>query len=375
MNIFIDNVDFWDDFEAMRYWSHPNTYSAAKRKEECYNYVMSSNYWGSRKMDGAWNMIIRDMEGNYHMRSRKAGVDGSYVDKAEWIPRIIRGLNIPNGSAVIGEIYLPNDEGSRKITSILNCLKEKCLKRQEERGYLHFYAFDIVAWNGRSLINSPFKDRIFKYLYKNFRECISTKYVEIADYKCGQDLWDTYEKILEDGGEGIVITQENTKYLCGKKQARTTVKMKKELTDTIDAFYDGNYKPAKRLYEGKFPENWLFWENTKTNERVNTNMYNEYANGGAWEPVSKAYYYGWAGSLSFSVMREGKPYHIGYISGVEDDVKRGVVEEPEKWLGRVAEINAMQTERIDGGFSLRHGRIIGWRTDKDMNECDYSQIS
>lgn len=374
MNIFIDNIDFWDEFEAMRYWSHPSTYSPIKRKQECVNYVMSGTYWGSRKMDGAWNMIVRDMDGKYHMRSRKAGVEGTYVDKVDWVPQIIKDMSIPNGSAIIGEIYLPNDEGSRKITSILNCLKEKCLQRQEERGYLHFYAFDIVAWNGRAIINLPFKERIFNYLYKNFKECVKGKYIEIADYKNGQELWDTYEQILEEGGEGIVITQENTKYLCGKKQARTTLKMKKELADTIDAFYDGNYRPAKRNYEGNFPENWMFWENAKTGEKVNKNMYVEYSNGAAWEPVTKPYFYGWAGSISFSVMKDGKPYHIGYINGIEDSIKRGVVEEPEKWNGQVAEINAMQTERIDGNFSLRHGRLIQWRTDKSAADCTFDQI-
>ena len=41
MNIIIDKIDFWDEFECMRYWSHPSTYSPIKRKQECYNYVMS----------------------------------------------------------------------------------------------------------------------------------------------------------------------------------------------------------------------------------------------------------------------------------------------------------------------------------------------
>lgn len=373
MNIYIDNTDVWDGFDAMKYWVHPKTYDARKKKEECKNYILSGAYWGSRKMDGAWNMIIRDMDGNYHMRSRTAGVDGSFTDKAEWVPQIIECLDMPNGSAVIGEIYLPNDEGSRKITSILNCLKEKCLQRQKERTYLHFYAFDIVAWDGKMITSLPFKDRIFKYLYKNFKSCVNGDYVEIAEYKNGQELWDMYGEILAAGGEGIVITQENTKYLCGKRQARSTIKLKKELTDTIDAFYDGDYKPAKKLSDTTRPEQWEYWLNEKTGEKVDTNKFFEQCNGEPWVPITKAYYFGWASAISFSVMKDGKPYHIGYISGITEEVKAGVVNNPEEWIGKVAELSAMEIENINGQYSLRHGKIVQWRT-KKKEDCDFSQI-
>ena len=39
MQIIIDKVDFWDSFEAMKYWSHPKTYDIAKKREEVYNYI------------------------------------------------------------------------------------------------------------------------------------------------------------------------------------------------------------------------------------------------------------------------------------------------------------------------------------------------
>lgn len=374
MQIIIDKVDFWDSFEAMKYWSHPKTYDIAKKREEAYNYIHSDLYYGSRKMDGAWNMIIRDMNGDYHMRSRTANVEGSYTDKAEWVPDIINGLNIPNGSAIIGEIYLPNNEGSRKVTSVLNCLKDKCLERQRAGGYLHFYAFDIVAWNGKSLINKEFKERIFNYLYTKFKECIKNDLIEVAEYKKGAELWTLYSDILAMGGEGIVITKETTKYLCGKRQARTTLKLKKELAQTIDCFYDGNYRPANKEYKGDKLEDWPYWVNQKTGEYSTKCMLSEYFRGETWEPVTKNYYYGWASAISISVMKDGKPYHLGYISGITDEIKEGVVKNPKEWIGRVCEINAMEIEHIDGRYSLRHGRIIAWRADKLAKDCTFDQI-
>ena len=125
MNIVINNVDFWDTFEPMKYWTPPKSYDMKKWQKEVREYMLSGIFCGSIKVDGFWCMIIKDNEGIFHMRSRTANVEKTYLDKAEWIPWIIKDLEkLPNGTVLIGEIYKPNDEGSRKITSILNCLKD-----------------------------------------------------------------------------------------------------------------------------------------------------------------------------------------------------------------------------------------------------------
>ena len=172
----------------------------------------------------------------------------------------------------------------------------------------------------------------------------------------------------------MVIQQKVAKYTCGKRTARLSIKIKKEIRQTIDAFLDGGYKLPTRLYNGKEIENWSYWENVKTGAKSNKNMFREYSAGGAWEPVTKAYYYGWAAAVSFSVMRDGKPFHIGYISGINEELRKGIVEESEKWKGKVAELSAMEVERLNGGFSLRHGKIVNWREDKKAEDCDFSQI-
>lgn len=377
MQIMIDGVDFWDTFEAMKYWSHPKSYDIKRKREEARNMVFSEQYLGARKMDGIWQMIIKDNDGNFHARSRTESVNGGYADKAEWIPDICEELkSIPNGTVLLGELYFPDNEGSRKVTSVFNCLKDKCLERQKKNGNLHFYVFDILAYNGKSLINIAFKTRIDHYLEHELLDIFkNSTYIEAAKYVIGEELWHLYNDVIAAGGEGIVITKENCKYLCGKRTARMTLKMKKELEETIDAFYDGNYREATREYSGKEVDSWQYWINTKTGEHANRCMYPEYLNGEAWEPVTKAFFYGWASAISFSVMKDGKPFHIGFISGITEDVRQGVVEHPEDWIGKVAELSAMEIERIDGGFSLRHGRILEWRSDKAKDDCLYSQIA
>lgn len=375
MEYIINNFDFWN-MDAMNYYSFTSAFKGdktAKARELCF----SGNYMGSRKMDGAWNLLIKDMDGNYHLRSRKAGVNGGFVDKAEWIPHICKELDdVPNGTVFVGEIYFPNNEGSRKITSVLNCLKDKCIDRQKNGEWLHYYIFDVIAYNGKSLISVDFEQRIHHYLnYELLDALIDLDYVEVASYYEGPELWELLATTLANGGEGVVITRKDCKYLCGKRTAWMTLKMKKELGDTVDAFIDGNYKPAKRLYIGKEIQTWPYWENTKTGQKYNTCQFEDYISGVPVEPVKQPYYFGWAGSISFSVMKDGKPYCIGWISNVPNEVKEGIIKNPEKWIGKVVELNAMELEHIDGHYSFRHCRIENWRSDKSPEDCSFDQIT
>ena len=368
--IIIDGFDF-TNLDAMKYYSFTAAFKGdkkAKARELC----LSGSYLGSRKMDGAWAMIIRDNSGNFHLRSRTESVNGGYADKAEWIPHICEELGvIPNGTVLLGEIYFPNNEGSRKITSVLNCLKDKCLERQKKNGWLHFYIFDTIAWNGKSLINTAFESRI-----KQINQIKSTEHIEIAQYVEGKELWDLFGDVIALGGEGIVITRKDCKYLPGKRTAWMTLKMKKELTDTIDAFLDGAYKPAAKGYTGKEIETWPYWMNRKTNEKVCECKYREYSYGELWEPITKAYYNDWASSVSFSVMRDGVPVRIGWISGITDQLKEEIVHAPEKWIHKVASLTAMEVMNINGEYTLRHGKIEKWRNgDKSYTDCSFDQIA
>jgi ATP-dependent DNA ligase len=375
-NIIIDGFNF-TEMESMKYWSHPKSYDIKKKKEESKYMCISGDYIGARKYDGAWNMLIKDNDGNFHLRSRTESVNGGYTDKAEWIPWITNELSwIPNGTVLIGEICFPNNEGSRKITSVLNCLKDKCIERQKKNGILNFYIFDILAYKNKSLINTPFETRIRTYLEYELADITNNnEYVFMANYKEGPELWDLYGQIIAEGGEGIVITRKDCKYLPGKRTARMTLKMKKEINETIDAFLDGDYKPATKDYKGKEIETWPYWYNVKTGEKTNICMFTEYTNGETWEPITKSWYYGWASAVSFSVMKENNPVHVAWISGITDELKRDIVEKNNELTGKVAELTAMEVEHIDGEYSLRHAKIVQWRTDKKAEDCDFSQIS
>lgn len=371
MEYFIDNVDF-ENLAAEKYWSFPKAYKGDV-KAETKNMVLSGNYLLSLKQDGHYFRFIKDMEGNMRLQGRSESVNGGFLDKLDHVPHLIPFFeSLPNGTCLLGEIYFPSKRGSRNVTTVMGCLTNKAIERQEKGERLHYYIFDVYAWNGKSLLNTKFEDRIEKYLNKIANTNIFP-YIEFAQYYSGETAWTKLEEYLSAGLEGMVATRRDAKVEPGKRTARKTLKIKMSLTDTIDAFYDGDYKPAKKFSDTTRPELWEYWLNEKTGEKVDTNKFFEQCNGEPWVPITKAYYFGWASAISFSVMKEGKPYHIGYISGITEEVKAGVVNNPEEWIGKVAELSAMEIENINGQYSLRHGKIVQWRT-KKKEDCDFSQI-
>lgn len=380
MSVIIDGIDF-ENLDAAKYWSFPSSYSAERRRELAKQYVMSGNYIGSRKYDGVWLMIIYDNNGEFYVRTRTKTVNGDYPNKAAWISHICEELtSLSKGTVLLGELYFPNNEGSRKVTSVFNCLKDKCLERQNKNGFLHFYCFDVLACKGKSLLDTPIEKRINHYLNYELLDVLRGDYIELADYKEGEELWDLYGKILAEGGEGIVIQKKSAKYIPGKRPAHDSVKLKKEIANTIDVFLTGEYKAPEKQYKGKTPlEQYPYWQNVKTGEIFTVNKFKEFISGGTYEPISRHFALGFAGSVQIAVMKDGVVTPVGYISGITDDIRKGIVINPEAYKGKVYELSCMEIEKTgisETGYSFRHAKFIGERTDgKRPEDCDFSQIS
>lgn len=374
---FIDNVDFVN-LEAEKYWSFPSGYKGDS-KTEAKNMIFSGDYLGSRKMDGHYFRFIKDEDGNMILQSRTKSVNGTYLNKIDWVPQLHAFFNeLPNGTCLLGELYFPNNEGSKKVTTVMGCLVDKARVRQEKGEKLHYYIFDVWAFNNESLLKLMIEDRIF--ILDSLHNDSYSKYtpesidcLDFAFYYKGEKLWEELQTILYEGGEGIVITKSGSTPEPGKRTARKTLKIKKEIEHEIDCFLTGAYKPATRLYSGKEIKTWSFWENVKTNEKFNLPLYNEYCEGRTIEPITKGYFYDWAGAVEIGVVDDNNNIiPIGWISGVSDEIKCSIVEEDSSLIKKVVKVTAMEIDDESG--SLRHAKIVEWRDDKDWKDCSIKQL-
>lgn len=373
MSMLIDGIDF-QNLESEKYWSFPKSFKGDP-KEETRNMIFSGNYAGARKMDGAYYRFIKDMDGNMRLQGRSKSVSGEYLDKLDHVPHLIPYFeSLPNGTCLLGEIYFPNNEGSSNVTTIMGCLTPKAIERQEKGDKLHYYIFDVWAYNGKSYMNVKLEDRILclDSMFEDWAEDANNErhgaigYIEFAHYWSGENLWKTLQKTLEIGGEGIVMTKLGTVPSPGKRTARKTLKVKKELSENIDCFFTGRGTAPTRLYTGKEIKTWKYWQNMRTGVKIEGEMYKEYAAGAALEPLTKPAFYGWAGSLEIGVLKDGEVFPIGFLSGLEDEIKAN----PGAQKMRCIEVTAMEILPTGG---IRHGKLERFRPDLAPTDCTYEK--
>ena len=372
MKGYVDGID-WINAEAMKYWSFPASYSIEKRKAELNNAVYSNNYLGALKVDGYYQRLIKDEDGNCFMVARSKNVNGEAVNKIDWVPHLKPFMNsLPNGTVLLCECYLPGNEGSKNITSLLGCLKEKCIQRQESSQKLNFYIFDVCAWDGKNFVNMRAEDR-FTFINKLKNEYEAFECVQWAKYYRGQELWDKLQEFLAEGREGMVITREDCCIYFKRTPAHMTIKIKQELRETIDVIIVGANAPTK-LYGGKEIESWKYWGNTVTGEKLEGEHYMDMFQGAPLEPLTKAYFNGWAGSLIIGLYdaTTNKVVPIGSVSGLTEEV----LQNWQDYKGKVLEVGGMQLMRDnEGNFTgIRHPRALNWRTDKTARECTMDQV-
>ena len=378
---YIDGYDF-GEMEAMKYYAPPASWADERKKDNAHSKIFSGDWFGAEKKDGYFAKLIKDEDGNIILYSRSRGVNGKFADKHEWVPHLNQFFDaLPNGTCLLGELYLPSQPGSKNITTIMGCLKEKAVARQDKGERLHFYAFDCLAWNGHSFLNSAALIRFGQI--KNLSVLFDFGYTSFAIYYSGKELWVMLQDVLGRGDEGIVITHKNGKYEPGKRPSKTTLKIKKELKQTIDCFFTGRGSAPTHEYTGKEIETWQLWEHQITHEKLQGDYYCDYQTGAPIMPVTKGHFNGWCGSMEIAVLRHkpggkciinGKKYEdteimpLGWLSGLPDEMKAN----PQAYAFKPIEVTAMEYDAI--AQTLRHGKMVGWRSDLSIEDCTLDKI-
>lgn len=358
-------------------------------------YMMSEvcengEYFAELKIDGAWYQYTKGWEGQQYLFGRTISkVNGLMTEKGANVPHILSALDcLPNGTALIGEIYYDGGT-SKNVTGIMGCLAPEAIKRQESRGLIKYYIHDIIFYNGINLMNTGAWDRyrILKAIWNRFN--LSTfDYLRLAE-AVEHNIEDEVSRILKSGGEGMVLKKRTAVYVPGKRPAWDSIKFKQmDDTDLVCT----RVIPATREYTGKDIETWPYWEkrgeaevivcdnnnfttHTETRDNMITITYgeNHYGEEG-WEPVTKPYALGWMTSIGIGAYNDnGELVELGTVSsGLTDEDRANMAKEPDRYTGMVVSLHCMAIDRKEK--TLRHPVFKFWREDKNPQDCTITSI-
>lgn len=321
------------------------------KKEDAYkklHYIVEEKFDGTRGLMYFFSQPDEDDKdiGYCRIFSRRISVKtGFYTENTDSLPHL-RDLNIPelDGTIIDGELFIDN-QPFKEVSSTLNCLWDKAVNRQLEKGFITFHAFDILRYKGVDLRRVPLMKRK-KFLHRVVEKVNDNYLVEVPFYTCGDsflfnvvdflhkrnidegkfldeldsnkeeysDLYAHmskgmpftakayYELIVLTGGEGVIIKPLDGKYKCGKRQGEY-LKIKKFFTR--ECIIIGFTKPTKE-YDGKFPKDrWDYWVNQYDNRLPVSKSKNISARELIREgyiPVTRFYYYKLVGDLRVGVI-------------------------------------------------------------------------
>lgn len=358
----IFDYNYFAMLEPMKYYDADDL-SSQKAQDMINN--KGHNYVATKKSDGEWGMFIKGLNGEILIRSRSLSVvTNAYGDKTALLPHLVNEMKYwPNGTVMLGELCFDDPlKTSKDVGSILRCLAPKAIERQKDSPLL-VKIFDCLAYGGTVILEEKYDIRL-EFVKKYFPDFFSPHF-SCVEHTYG-DFMEFAEKIWSKGGEGIVIHNFDYKYQPGKRTAWNTLKVKKHLGE-IETKVATVSSPTHK-YEGTCEQTWPYWAVVISKTSGETMMmrgsltsmspadlfvYEAY-------PVTKFWFYGWAGAIN--VVYKGKVV----------SVSSGLTDEDREWLmsndaidcirqGKLTAVISAMEETADG--SLRHPVLIRLRTD------------
>lgn len=371
-------IYLWDSVEAFSV-AHirgyePMTAKELDTEEAQLEKLNDPTYIIEEKFDGTRALVYFFKQGTVDEKGNDAGdvgycrvfsrriskKTGFYVENSDSLPHI-RETDAPDlaGTIIDGEMFI-DGLPFREVASTLNCLWDKAIDRQIEKGFVTFHAFDILFYRGIDLRRFPLHRRkhylhvvleelkhpyikeveyhqcgvhsTFDFAYDEIMRIVGDKHINqyMAKLEESKDtypvLWTCYnnnlrltpkayyELVVSTGGEGVMVKPIDGRY--HHKRGWEYSKIKKFLTRELIVI---GFDNPTREYTGKEKKKWAFWENKTTGKKVLGNFYGDQD----YEPVTKFYYNSLVGNLLLGVFITKEEYDNMPVN------KRGEVFDPE----------------------------------------------
>ena len=426
-------IEEWSDASAFKrakiHGYEPMTAKELETEEVQDVRLNDANNYFEEKFDGTRALVyfLEDEQGGYcRVFSRRVSKKtGFYVENTDSLPQL-KLIDEPEmaGTILDGEMFI-NGLPFKEVSSTLNCLWDKAIDRQIEKGFITFHAFDILFYHGIDLRKMPLHRRKV-YLHLAVEESESDYIEEVKYYDCNtirglhffaelnsringlyEDQYLTeleedkdkypnlyawwkndvafnprayYELIVSTGGEGLIVKPKDGRYL--HKRGWEYSKIKKFLTR--DLIVTGFSEPTKE-YTGKEIKKWPYWIDKRDNTRNIGNFYGDKN----YIPVTKYYFHNQVGVMRLGVLITPEEYeamkpnkrgalaetkHSTYLlmevcecGGFDDETRQYFTDHKDEIVGSVVEVKANELFRDSG--KMRHPRYMRMRFDKEPERC------
>lgn len=285
-----------------------------------YEYVVEEKYDGYSYLNDGGKFFSKRL-------SEAKGNEGQPIEKTGHLPhltQVLRPAYENGGLDLHGEVYIPGGI-SDDVTKILGCDEDKAVKRIND-GWdkrPRFMLIDIRKFHNIICTNEPYWVRriLLEHAFRTYiRPYNINNDVRLAELLWNDPVWE-FRRIVNGGGEGIIIKKTSATYCPDKKPADNWIKGKKKVTVdvVIMGFRDGTGK--------------------------NKDMF---------------------GSIEFGLYIDGTLKKCGACSsGLNDNTRQLIARDPDSYIGQVMEIEAIQ----ESVKSFRNAVFLRLRDDKSASEC------
>jgi bifunctional non-homologous end joining protein LigD len=256
------------------------------------------------KRDGARYALEVGEDGTKVISVRKSAT-GKVLDKSANLPQISHEIRSKEYAGTVLDTEIYHDKGHSTVGGIMNSLPDKARATQKIIGPAKYEVFDILKYKGKDVTDKSYVERraLIEKLHQELNIPISQKFEK--------DKYEKYQELIAKGEEGVVLKYKDSSY------------------------YAGDWMKAKRK---------------ETAERAII--------GFEMVPTTAKQHAGKVGAIKVANYQDGKWVYAGKVaSGLTDELRDDITRYPEKYLGKIIEIEGMQIYK--GGTKMRQPTLSG----------------